>query len=106
MAVAPHALTLGKVRERLQFFDCYLVVSPPAPEGMMYFVGNRSEAAYFPYAKGPIYYLAARPLDALIPAPQIAKILRHLEFEDEKVAAFWSIREERPPSPNLPTVAG
>jgi hypothetical protein len=70
--------------ERLQLLDIYLVTSPPAPEGMMYFVGNKP--GYFPYAKGPIYYLKGRPMDSPIPAVQIRAILHHLEVTEAEFA--------------------
>ncbi len=86
----PHALTLQQIRERLQLLDIYLVLSPPAPVGMMYFGGNTP--GVFPYARGPVYYLVARTLNAIIPAAQIRTILRHLKVAPEM---FWGIEDHR-----------
>jgi hypothetical protein len=59
---------------------------------MMYFVGNKP--GYFPYAKGPIRYVAARSLDALMTARQVESILRHLGFTQDEQRAFWGDVQE------------
>ena len=87
------SLTLRQVRDRLALLNCYLVLSPPAPDGLMYFMGNKQ--GYFPFRNGPVCYVKARELDAILPGKQIVNILNRLEMTEQEFNQFWHIVDHR-----------
>ena len=86
-------LSFVQLTERLKLFGVSLVKSPPAPTGMMYFIGSEEGEAFFPYAKGPVRYIQTYADNDILPVKQIHSIIKFLKIER---AQFWSVQDHKP----------
>lgn len=84
---------------RLRLIGIHVTLSPPAPDGSVWFFGKKD--GVFPFARGPMCPMQEREPNDLIPAPMICKILNHLEITAEEQMQFWNIQEHVPPKTPL-----